>query len=188
MTFPSPYSVRKASEEDLPHITNIFNNEILTNTAIFRKDPVSLQDRTDWFHSLSSKGYPILVATSPSSPSPPIAAYAAVVPFRTLPLSSGAVEISVYVHPDARGQGLGKTMVNAMEDACRHASFVSIIAAITSENSASLVLFRRLGYHQVGTFTALGRKFNRWLDCTFLEKVLIDLDLPQPQNADAHTT
>ena len=44
--------------------------------------------------------------------------------------------------------------------------------AIDATNEASLRLHRQFGFVQVGHFKQVGYKFNRWLDVTYMERLL----------------
>ena len=46
------------------------------------------------------------------------------------------------------------------------------LASITTENTASLNLYAKLGFRHVGTFKDTGYKFGRWLDVAFYELIL----------------
>jgi L-amino acid N-acyltransferase len=54
-----------------------------------------------------------------------------------------------------------------------------LIAAIDASNIASLTLHRRLGFEQVAHFREVGRKFDRWLDLVFVQRLLESSTSPQ---------
>jgi phosphinothricin acetyltransferase len=45
------------------------------------------------------------------------------------------------------------------------------MAGICSSNTGSIALHERLGFETVGVLPEVGRKFDRWLDLVFLEKL-----------------
>ena len=47
-----------------------------------------------------------------------------------------------------------------------------VVAAVALPNDASLALHRACGFEEVGTMREVGRKFDRWIDVTWLQKVL----------------
>jgi phosphinothricin acetyltransferase len=61
------FDVVPLTEFHVPHITDIFNHEILHSTGIFRLDPVTREDRLQWVRELERRGRPRLVAVVPST-------------------------------------------------------------------------------------------------------------------------
>lgn len=56
------YTIRRAVEEDLPQILEIYNERIANSTCLFMYDQVPLENRVTWFKETKAKGYPIIVA------------------------------------------------------------------------------------------------------------------------------
>ena len=73
-----------------------------------------------------------------------------------------AVELSVYVSLDSRGQGVGTKLYDALEYLLDQMGYVHFLACISLPNEASLTLHRKRGYQQVAHFPKIGYKFNRW--------------------------
>ena len=57
-------------------------------------------------------------------------------------------------------------------EAARAKGLHAIIAAIDATNEASIRLHARFGFVTVGHFKQVGYKFNRWLDVTYMERLL----------------
>ena len=83
---------------------------------------------------------------------------------------AGVVEHSVYVHPDARGRGVGVALLQAFLDSSEAAGIWTVQSGIFPENVASLALHLRLGFRVVGTRERIGRHHDRWRDVIFLER------------------
>ena len=83
-----------------------------------------------------------------------------------------AVETSVYLHEDARGQGLAQTLYGVLFDALRGRDFHTAIAGITLPNDPSVLLHERLGFSAAGRFREVGRKFDRWHDVGWWQRML----------------
>jgi L-amino acid N-acyltransferase len=47
-----------------------------------------------------------------------------------------------------------------------------LIAGIDASNAGSIALHWRLGFEQVAYFREVGRKFDRWLDLVFMQRIL----------------
>jgi L-amino acid N-acyltransferase YncA len=83
---------------------------------------------------------------------------------------AGVVEHSVYVHPDARGQGVGLALLNALIASTEEAGIWTIQSGIFPENTASLALHRRTGFREVGTRERIGKHHGVWRDVVMLER------------------
>ena len=83
---------------------------------------------------------------------------------------AGVVEHSVYVHPTARGQGIGTALLEALIAATERAGVWTIQSGVFPENQASLALHRRAGFEVVGVRKRLGRHHGRWRDVVFIER------------------
>jgi phosphinothricin acetyltransferase len=97
-----------------------------------------------------------------------------------LPAYKYTVEHSVYVHPDHRGRGLGRVVMQELVALARRREVHALVGAIDASNAASITLHERLGFRHVGTLPQVGFKFGRWLDLAFYQLLL---DTPaQPQD------
>jgi len=82
----------------------------------------------------------------------------------------GVIEHSVYVHPDAQGQGIGLALLEALTGSADAAGIWTIQTGIFPENTASLRLHQRAGFRVVGTRQRVGCHHGRWRDVTLLER------------------
>jgi L-amino acid N-acyltransferase YncA len=83
---------------------------------------------------------------------------------------SGVVENSVYVARDARGLGIGRTLLDALIAGAEAAGIWTIQTSIFPENGASLVLHERCGFRVVGKRDRIGKRDGVWRDTVFLER------------------
>lgn len=83
---------------------------------------------------------------------------------------AGVVEHSVYVHPDARGRGVGAALLEALVRSTEAAGIWTVQSGIFPENTASLALHRRAGFRVVGTRERVGRLHGRWRDVVLVER------------------
>jgi L-amino acid N-acyltransferase YncA len=83
---------------------------------------------------------------------------------------AGVVEHSVYVHPEARGQGAGRQLLNALITSTEAAGIWTIQSGIFPENTSSIRLHQRQGFRVVGTRERIGRHRGRWRDVVLLER------------------
>jgi L-amino acid N-acyltransferase len=157
-----------ATEEDVPGILAIFNDVIARTTAVYREAPVTLEERRTWRQSRLEQGFPVLVARQEDS----VLGFASFGEFRAWPCYRNTVEHTVHVHPDARGQGIGKRLVQALLPRATALGKHVMVAGIDGDNAVSLRLHVGLGFTEVGRFREVGRKFDRWLDLVFMQRLL----------------
>jgi L-amino acid N-acyltransferase len=163
-------NIRDARLEDLPEILAIYNEVITTSTAVYRDDPATLADREQWWRSRVAQGFPVLVATDDTG----VAGYASFGDFRAWPGYRFTVEHSVHIRADRRGHGVGTALMSPLIARAAALGKHVIIAGVDAENVASLRFHERLGFEKVAHFRAVGFKFGRWLDLTFLQRFLDD--------------
>ncbi|MEU5274883.1 N-acetyltransferase family protein [Streptomyces asoensis] len=99
-----------------------------------------------------------------------VAGWAAVVPVSDRCTYAGVVEHSVYVHPGARGRGVGSALLTALITSTEAAGIWTIQSGIFPENTASLALHERAGFRVVGTRERIGRHRGRWRDVVLVER------------------
>jgi len=80
--------------------------------------------------------------------------------------------VSVYLDPQAGGQGLGSALYARLFDALKGEDVHRALAGVTLPNDASLALHKRFGFEPVGTYSEVGRKFDRYWDVMWIEKLL----------------
>ena len=81
-------------------------------------------------------------------------------------------ENSVYVRRDCHAEGIGTALMQTLMETADENSFHTIIAGIAGDNPASLRLHRRFGFELVGIEREVGYKFERWIDVTWMQKML----------------
>lgn len=83
---------------------------------------------------------------------------------------AGVVEHSVYVHPDARGRGVARSLMDALIVSTEQAGIWTIQAGIFPENTASLAVHRRMGFRVIGRRERIGRLRGEWRDVVLVER------------------
>ncbi|MEU9717910.1 N-acetyltransferase family protein [Streptomyces sp. NPDC047976] len=83
---------------------------------------------------------------------------------------AGVVEHSVYVHPDARGRGVARALLDVLIASTEAAGIWTIQSGIFPENTASLALHTRAGFRIIGTRERIGRHHGAWRDVVLLER------------------
>ena len=140
-----PYTIRTADLPDLDAITEIYNEAILTTTATFDTQPKSRAEQIEWFKSHDAR-HPILVAEMQGK----IVGWASLSKWSGRCAYADTAETSFYVQDVYRGQGIGRTLKEAIIEKARQLRFHSLIARVAQESAASMHLNERFGFVQVG--------------------------------------
>ena len=161
--------IQDATAADLPGILLIYNDAVLHSTAIWNETEVDLANRRAWLAERTAAGWPVLVARDEAGR---VLGYASYGSWRSIEGFRHTVEHSVYVRAAQRGQGLGAALLQALIARASARGVHVMVAAIERENAASIRLHQRLGFVISGQMPQVGRKFERWLDLTFMQLVL----------------
>jgi phosphinothricin acetyltransferase len=160
-------AIRQAKPEDLAEITAIYNEAVINTTATFDTEEKTIEERKVWFEN-RDENFPILVAEKNNV----IAGYIALNKWSERKAYDITAEISVYVNSKFRGQGIGKLLVQTMVARAQESNLVSLIARITEGNEQSIYLHKLVGFEVMGVMKKAGKKFEKLLDVTFMQKRL----------------
>jgi phosphinothricin acetyltransferase len=159
--------IRKAEARDVPAITEIYNEAILTTTATFDIEPKTVADRQTWLASHDDR-HPVLVAVLNEQ----IVGWACLSRWSDRPAYDDTAETSFYVHSPFRNQGIGRKLKAAILDEARRLRFHTVIARVAEESGASYHLNQSVGFVHVGTLKEVGRKFGKLLDVHIFQILL----------------
>lgn len=161
-------TIRPATAQDIPAITAIFNEAVANSNAIWTEKQDTDAERLAWMQARQALGYPVLVATEGQT----VLGYGTFGDFRAFPGYRYSVEHSVYIHADHRGRGLGRIIMDELIAAATALGKHVMIAGIDGGNPASLRLHASMGFVEVARMPEVGRKFGRWLDLVFMQRML----------------
>jgi phosphinothricin acetyltransferase len=99
-----------------------------------------------------------------------VCGWAALSPVSSRCVYCGVGEVSVYVAARARGQGVGRLLLERLISASERAGFWTLQAGIFPENAASLALHKACGFREVGRREHIGQLDGLWRDTIFLER------------------
>jgi phosphinothricin acetyltransferase len=101
----------------------------------------------------------------------PIVGWTALGHYSARKVYSGVAWESVYVGAEARGRGVGRTLLEALIPASEAAGVWTLLAGVLVDNTASLALHEAVGFRRVGVQHGMGRDpRGRWRDVVLLER------------------
>lgn len=162
-------TIRTATADDAPAIAAIYAPYVLTGTATFETAPPDAAEMARRMRVLREGGYPYLVVERDGA----LAGYGYVGPYHARAAFRSTVENSIYLSEAARGQGIGRLLLDALVEAAARLGFRQMIAVIgDSANTPSIRLHQAAGFEEVGRLPNTGFKLGRWLDVIIMQRAL----------------
>ena len=145
--------IRYAEEADLPAIVDIFNATVPLRVATAVLEPVTVEERTAWFHEHSRDRHPLWVSEIDGK----IAGWMSFHSFIGRCAYRGTVEVSVYVHDDFRRRGVARVLLEHGIAESPRLEVTALVGLIMGHNAASLQLFERMGFERWGVLPRVTR-------------------------------
>jgi phosphinothricin acetyltransferase len=158
-------NVRPAEAADAEAIRAIYNDGIAGRQATFETTPRSVADVLAWFDGAR----PFLVAEDSEQR---VVGWARVSAYSDRCVYEGVGEHGVYVAPAARGQGVGRRLLEELSAAAESAGYYKLTSRVFTTNEASLAVHRAAGFFEVGVQPRHGRLDGEWKDCVLVERLL----------------
>ncbi len=161
------YEIGPISSEDRKEIVEIFNFYVENSFAAFPEKRVP----TEFFNVLmeACRGYPAFAARDAGGR---VLGFALLRPHHPMPAFSSAAEISIFIHPEFKGRGKGRSLVERLVDEAKRMGISSILASISSRNEESIAFHGRLGFRECGRFKSIGKKWGEDFDVIWMQKML----------------
>ena len=160
--------IREARDNDLPQILDIYNDVVLTTTAIYEDALSTMEQRRAWFESRRSQGLPVLVGEEDGA----VIGFSSFGDWRSRWGYRFTVEHSVHIRADRRGRGHGRALIEALFPRAAALNMHVMIGHIDSAAAASIRLHEKLGFERVGYYREVAWKFDRWLDLVAVQKTI----------------
>ncbi|HTG99257.1 MAG TPA: GNAT family N-acetyltransferase [Vicinamibacterales bacterium] len=140
-------TIRAATITDLPAIVAIYNEAVAQRFATADLDPVTIADRSQWFHDHDPASYPIFVAEREGT----VAGWCSLSAHRPGRAAlRRTAEISYYVRAADRGRGVATALVqHAIDQAPRLGKHV-LFGILLERNDASIRLLKKCGFQLWG--------------------------------------
>jgi len=161
--------IRDASARDADAIAGIYNHYVRESVATFDTVPKDASERVEWLAE-HGPAYPVLVAEIGGR----VVGWGSLGPYAQRPAWYPTVELSLYVDPVHRGEGVGRMLMTALLERASEAGHHAVIGQIVAGNSASIALAEAAGFRHVGVLGEVGEKFGERLDVVLMQRLLED--------------
>lgn len=168
--------IRDAQKIDFNAITNIYAYYVLNSSATAECCIPSVETMVNRFEAITKKKYPYLVAEHEGQ----ILGYAYVTDFAEREAYQYSTSFTVYLANEAKGKGVGKQLLQAIDERVKQLNIHNLVALISGDNEESIKFHQKNEFKEIGRFPHSMRKFNRWVDLVWYLKqypiVLTDED------------
>ena len=152
--------IRPAHTADAQSIADIYNFYIETSVVTFEEDATTKDDIALRIDETYAEKLPYLVLQIDDE----IVGYANASKWKGRCAYRYTVEVSVYLSPDAGGNGYGSRLYHELFSQLAERGFHIAIAGISLPNKASIALHEKFGMEKVAHFKEVGFKFGNWID------------------------
>lgn len=146
--------------DDWPAVRAIYEEGIATGMATFEIEAPSWEQ---W--DAERLSHARLVARNPM-----VIGWAALSPISRRSCYAGVAEAGVYVTASARGQGVGRALLEALILSAEAHGIWTLQGATIAENTASLALQKRCGFRIVGRRERIAKRDGLWRDTILTER------------------
>ena len=167
-------NIRPAQPEDAATLLAIYAPYV-TDTAITFEYDVPTEEEFRQRIERISKKYPYLVAEEEGR----VVGYAYASAFKERAAYQWSVETSIYVDRREKRKGVGKQLHDALEEELKERGILNMNACISYVEPEdehltldSVRFHEHMGYQKVAHFHLCGRKFGRWYDMIWMEKLI----------------
>ncbi|MGI8619638.1 MAG: GNAT family N-acetyltransferase [Gemmatimonadaceae bacterium] len=171
--------IRLATTADGPALVGIYRHGVVNCPVSFELEPPDAEEMTRRAMKVLART-PWLVYESDGH----VLGYAYGGTHRERAAYQWSVEVSAYVHPDARKRGIGRALYTSLFAALVVQGFRNAYAGITLPNDASVKLHTSVGFTHIGVYRGIGYKLGAWHDVGWYERALAprvaDPPLPRP--------
>lgn len=154
--------IRPYDAADWPEVERIYAEGIATKVATFETQPKA---QSKWEKD-SIDGSAFVAENSGGV----LGGWAVLWPVSDRCAYAGVAEVSVYVGGNARGQGVGKALLNELVSKSEKLDIWTLQAGIFEENTASIKLHEKCGFRLVGIRERLGALDGVWKNIAFMER------------------
>lgn len=164
--------IRSASIEDAKELLSIYAPYVEKTAITYEYEVPSVEEFIDRIRNIQKK-YPYLVAEKDGE----ILGYVYASAFHARAAYDWAVETSIYLKENQRGQGLGRKLYDALEEVLKAQNILNAYACIAFPEKDdeyltmnSVNFHKHLGYKETAVFKECAIKFNRWYHMMWMEK------------------
>lgn len=164
------FHIRVAQRSDLHSIQDIYHQHVLGGYATWNSTEFSTEHFQHLFDHLKKNGFPLFVVEQQQTRT--VVGYADYAGFRNIQGFHQTVELSIFLRQGYSGLGLGSKLLAMLIEHAKANNKHVMVAAIDSENKASIELHKKFGFIQAGYMPQVGQKFGHWRNLVLMQFIL----------------
>lgn len=162
--------IRPAIVLDAQAIADVWNPWIRDTGITFNAVDKRPEEVANLIISRTTAGHGFLVASDDDDRT--ILGFATYAQFRGGIGYARTMEHSIILSPQARGKGIGRTLLTAVEKHAFEEGAHQILAGVSSENAEGIRFHLAMGYVEAARIRDAGYKFGRYMDLVLMQKFL----------------
>lgn len=162
-----PSSIRLVRSTDAPQILEIYSYYIQKTAITFETEIPSIVDFYQRIENIS-KYYPWIVYEREGK----IIGYAYANQHKHRSAYQWAVDVTIYLNIDSRGEGIGKKLYSVLFDILKPQGFYNVYAGIAQPNEISNKIHESFGFRKIATYKNVGFKLGKWYSVSWFELLL----------------
>jgi L-amino acid N-acyltransferase YncA len=163
----SEITIRHATVDDAARIADIYTQGILERIATFESEPRTEADIRTKLEADSDR-HPTLVAEVDGE----VLGWASISLYRPRECYRGIGEFSFYIDREARGRGVGSTLLKALIEEAERLGYWKLLSRVFPFNHASLNACKKQGFREVGIYEKHAKLDDKWLDVVIIERLI----------------
>jgi len=172
---PKMIETRCVTPEDADRLLEIYSYYVKNTAISFEYEVPSIEEFRKRIVNVTKK-YPYICAIVDGT----IIGYAYAGVFHARKAYEHSVELSIYVDLEKRRDGCGRILYNVLEEMLKKQGIKNLYACIAvplkKEDEYltfdSVKFHKKMGFKLAGHFHACGKKFDRWYDMVYMEKII----------------
>jgi L-amino acid N-acyltransferase YncA len=159
--------IRPATTADAAAIQRIYAPIVMETAISFEEVPPTVEQMAARIASIV-KTHPYLVAVGGGK----VCGYVYASTHAERAAYRYSVDTTVYIAPEARGNGVGRALYTALLQDLAGQGFHAAFAGIALPNPGSVRLHQAVGFEPLGVYREVGFKFGRWHDVGWWQRLL----------------
>lgn len=147
--------------EHCPDVKLIYEQGIRTGNATFETEAPSWEEWDKKHHDICR-----FVSVDDGR----VTGWVALIPTSTRKVYSGVMEVSIYIHEDHRGKGVGKALFDVLIPESEKNGIWSLLSVLFPENIGSIKLHEKVGFRILGIREKMGKMGDVWRDNVMMER------------------
>lgn len=153
--------IRLFQVTDWDAVAEIYRLGLLTRNATFETELPDFEDWSAKFHR-----HQLWVAQLNNE----VIAWAGLRPVSVRKVYDGVTEVTIYVHPNHSGKGIGLALMDHLITESEKAGIWTLYAAILAENLASIRLHESAGFRKIGYREKIAQLDGKWRNTVLYER------------------